>query len=68
MIELFCGFPVFDIVAFGAVVAELTLVRIRMAGRAGGRLAEEGFRGIVVFDERFARGEHVRRGVALLTG
>ena len=68
VIELFCGFPVFDVVAFRAIVAELTLVRIGMAGRARGRLAEEGIRGIGVFDQRFARGKHVRRGVALLTG
>ncbi len=65
---MFCGFPVFDIVAFCAVVAELAFVRIGMAGRASGRLPEEGFRRIVVFDQCFVCRKHVRRGVALLAG
>lgn len=68
VIELFCGFPVFDVVTFSAFVAELALVRVGMAGPASARLAEEGFRRIVVSDQCFVCGKHVRRSVALLTG
>lgn len=65
VIKFLGGFPTLDVVALGAFVAELSLVRIGVTGRAGRRLAKKGFRLILVLDERFDGGQHVRRGVTL---
>ena len=56
VVKFFGGFPVFHVVALGAFIAKLSFVRIAVAGRAVGRLAEEGFRWILVLDKRFEAG------------
>ena len=65
MIEFLGGLPTFDVVAFGAFVAELAFVGIAMAGSAIGGLAEERLGEIFHLNEFPIGGKHVRRSVAL---
>ena len=51
MVEILGSLPIVDIVTALAVVSELTLVRIGVAGEAILREAEEGFAEIFVFDQ-----------------
>ena len=62
------GFPVLDVVAFGALVAELSFVRIVVAGGAIWGEAEVGFRQVVILDEGFFRWRHVCGRVAFFAG
>ena len=43
VVKILGSLPAFDVVALGTFVAELAFVRIAVAWRAIGRLAEEGF-------------------------
>jgi len=67
MIEVFGCFPTFHVVAFSALVAELTFVWIVVAGLTNRRKAEIGFGEILILDQSAVCGNHVGRRVALLT-
>ena len=64
VIELLGGFPIHEIVALQAVVAELAFVRILVTGDALLRKAEERLGEILDLDERTFCTHHVHRGVA----
>ena len=50
MVKILRVFPVLDIVAFGALIAELTFMWIFVTGEAVGRKTEIGFSQIMVLD------------------
>jgi len=68
VIEVLGGFPILNVVALHALSAELPFVRIVVARGAIGRKAEVGFGEVVILDEGFFCGDHVRGGVAFFTG
>ena len=68
VIELLGGFPIHEVVALQAVVAELAFVRILVTGDALLRKAEERLGGIRHLDERTFRAHHVHRRMTLLAG
>ena len=68
VIEILGGFPVLNVVALRALTAELAFVRIVVARGAIGRKAEVGFREVVILDEGFFGGDHVRGCVAFFAG
>jgi len=51
VIELFHRFPILNVMALRTLGAELPLVRIGMAGRAGTRLPKKRLRGILILDQ-----------------
>lgn len=64
MVEILAHFPGFDVVAFRTCVSKLTPMHVFMAGRTSGGLPEKGLRRILVLDEGFKRGKHVRGRMA----
>jgi len=66
MVEILRGFPAFHVVAFGALVPQLPLVRIAVAALAHRRKPEIRLCQIFVFDQLAVSSHHVRRRVALL--
>jgi len=51
-LALFAHLPRFHVVALRALAPERPFVWIGVAGSAGWRLPEEGFGGVLVFDQR----------------
>lgn len=64
MVKILGRFPTFHVVALGAFVAELPVVRIAVAGSATWRLPEKGFAEVLHLDEFAIGGKHVRGRVA----
>ncbi len=67
MVELFCGFPIREVVTTLAFVPKLALVRIFVARDAVLRQSKKGFGKILHLDERALIGNHVAGHVALFT-
>ena len=67
VVEILRGFPIVDVVTALAVLSELALVRISVAGEAILREAKERFAGIFVFDQGAVAGLHLLWCVTLRT-
>ena len=67
VIEILGSLPAFHVVALGAFVSELALVRIGVAGSAIRGLAEERLRQVFHFDEFTICRKHMRRRVTFFT-
>ena len=65
VVEILGSFPTIHVVALGAFVAKLPLVRVRVAWRAVWRLPEKGFAEVLHLDEFAIHGKHVGRSVTL---
>jgi hypothetical protein len=68
VIELVCCFPVREVMTLQAIVSELTLVHVLVAGHAILRQSEKGPRKVFHLDERALIGNHIAGHVALLAG
>jgi len=64
VVEIFGGLPALDVVALGALIAELALMGVGVARDARGSLTKEGFGQVLIFDEWLDGGNHVRGCVA----
>ncbi len=68
MVKLLCRFPVREVVAGLALISELALVHVLVAGHAILRQSKKGLRDVFHLDERALVGNHVAGHVALLAG
>ena len=68
MVEILSRFPAFDVMALGAIIAELALVWIVVAGRASRREPEVGLGQVFILDERFVGREHFGGRMAFVAG
>jgi hypothetical protein len=67
MVKLLGRFPIGEVMTLQAIVSELALVHVLVAGHAILRQSEKGFRGIFHLDERALIPNHVGRHVAFFT-
>jgi len=68
VVEFLRRLPAFNVMALRALIPELALVGITVAGSARGGLAEKGPGRILVLDQFAQIGKHVLRGMAFLAG
>jgi len=66
VVKVLAGLPTFHVVAFRALVAQLALMRIRVARRTRGGLPQKGFGRVLILDFLAELRNHVRWRVALL--